>query len=162
MWKRISELHSKRFRTRPLDCAAVTGVIALAVGFGGVGLGALLPRRNERQSHAKGLLTQALNDAVAAIAHVAAGGGSDAQAHYASASARIALHGPREVVEPWRRFQDEGNTNTPRTVVPAWLTPSKPPERPLGHETALDEDLRVLLFGSDRRGTHSPAIRDEK
>jgi hypothetical protein len=81
----------------------VTAVIALAVGFGGVGLGALLTRRNERRSHAGGLLTQALNDAVAAIADVAAGGGSDTPAHYASASARIALRGPREVVEPYRR-----------------------------------------------------------
>jgi hypothetical protein len=84
----------------------------LVVGFGGVGLGALLTRRNERRSRAEGLLTQALNDAVAAIAEVASGGGDEAQAHYASASARIALHGPPEVVEPWRRFQDEGTTNT--------------------------------------------------
>jgi hypothetical protein len=65
----------------PVDCATVTAVIALAVGFGGVGLGGLLTRRNERRSHAEGLLTQALNDAVAAIADVAVGGGSDTPAH---------------------------------------------------------------------------------
>jgi hypothetical protein len=63
-------------------------------------------------------LTQALNDAVAAIAEAASGGGPNAQAHYASASARIALHGPPEVVDAWRRFQDEGNTVTDEEAGP--------------------------------------------
>lgn len=62
----------------------MTAVIAFVVGFGGVGLGVLLARRNEQQSRAEDLLTQALNDAVAAIAEVASGGGPNAQAHYAS------------------------------------------------------------------------------
>jgi hypothetical protein len=57
----------------------MTAVIALIVGFGGVGLGALLARRNEKRSSSERLLTQALNDGVAAIAEIAAGGGADAQ-----------------------------------------------------------------------------------
>jgi hypothetical protein len=126
----------------------MTAVIALAVGFGGVGLGALLTRRNEQQSRAENLLTQALNDAVAAIAEVASGGGPDAQAHYASASARIALHGPPEVVEAWRRFQDEGNTvtNDGRTQMVGAVQAAR---KALGHRTISDADLRVLLFGSN-------------
>lgn len=56
-----------------IDSAAVdvtTAVIALVVGFGGVVLGALLTRRNERRSRADALLAQALSDAVAAISEV--------------------------------------------------------------------------------------------
>jgi hypothetical protein len=134
-----------------VDCAAMTAVIALIVGFGGVGLGALLARRNEKRSRSERLLTQALNDGAAAIAEIAAGGGADAQAHYASASARIALHGPPEVVEPWRRFQDEGTTNTEegraRLVVAVQAA-----RKALRHKMVSDADLRVLLFGSDRPG----------
>jgi hypothetical protein len=121
----------------------------LVVGFGGVGLGGLLARRNERQSRADGLLTQALNDAVAAIAEVAAGGGYDAQAHYASASARIALHGPREVVESWRYFQDEGTTNTEQGQA-RLMTAVQVARTALGHGAVSDADMRVLLFGPNR------------
>lgn len=129
----------------------MTALIALVVGFGGVGLGALLTRRNERRSRAEGLLTQALNDPVAAIAEIAAGGGKDAQAHYASASARIALHGPPEVVEPWRRFQDEGNTNTERGRA-CMMAAVQAARKALGHGAVSDADLRVLLFGPGRPG----------
>jgi hypothetical protein len=130
----------------------MTAVIAFVVGFGGVGLGALLARRNEQQSRAEDLLTQALNDAVAAIAEVASGGGPNAQAHYASASARIALHGPPEVVEAWRRFQDEGNTVTDEGCS-QMVVAVQAARKALGHLTISDADLRVLLFGSDRAGS---------
>lgn len=91
----------------------------------------------------------------------AAGGGSGAQAHYASASARIALHGPREVVEPWCCFQDEGNTNTEDGRA-RLVDAVEAARKALGHETVSEDDLRVLLFGSDRQGTRSRAIRDGK
>jgi len=136
----------------------VDTVITAIVGFGGVALGALLTawltRRNERRSRAEDLLVQALNDAVAAIAEVAHGGDRDAQAHYASASSRVALHGPREVVEVWRRFQDEGNTNTEAGRA-SLLAAVQAARRNLGHEPVSDADLRVLLFGSDRLAVDS-------
>lgn len=118
-----------------------------------------MTRRNKRRSHSEGLLTQALNDAVAAIAEVAAGGSSSAEAHYASA--RIALHGPTEVAESWRRFQDEANTNTEDGRA-RLVDAMKAARKALGHETVSDDDLRVLLFGSDRRGAYSRAIRSGK
>jgi hypothetical protein len=134
-----------------VNCTSVTALIALVVGFGGVRLGALLTRHNERQSRADALLTQALNDAVAAIAELAAEGGASAQAHYASASARIALHGPPEVVEPWRRFQDEGTTNTENGQI-CLVTAARAARKVLGHEAVSDADLRVLLFGPGQPG----------
>lgn len=80
----------------------------MIVGFAGIALGAaltaLFTRRNERQSHADELLAQAVNDAIDAIADVAMGDPpSDAQARYASATGRIALHGSPQVVAAWRR-----------------------------------------------------------
>jgi hypothetical protein len=126
----------------------MTAVIAVVVGLGGVVLGALLARHNERRSRADDLLTQALNDAVAAIAEVANGGGSDALAHYASATARVALHGPPEVVESWRLFQDEGTTNTESGRV-RLVFAVQAARTTLGHQPASDADLRMLLFGSD-------------
>ena len=53
----------------------VAALIALAIGFGGVVLGARLTRRNDRRSRADDLLARALSDAVAAISDVAAGTG---------------------------------------------------------------------------------------
>jgi hypothetical protein len=129
----------------------MTALIALVVGFGGVGLGALLTRRNERRSRAEGLLTQALNDAIEAIAQVAAGGDTDAQTHYASASARIALHGPPEVVESWRRFEDESSTSTEKGRL-CLLAAVQAARKALGHDAVSDADLRMLLFGRDRLG----------
>jgi hypothetical protein len=55
-------------------------LIALAVGFGGVLLGATLTRRNDRRSRGDELLAEAANDAIRAIAHVAASNSTDAQA----------------------------------------------------------------------------------
>src|ERR1700722_14649353 len=73
--------------------AATVGVIGLVGVVLGAALTALLTRRNKRLSHADELLAQAVNDAIDAIADVAAGTAHDAQARYASAVSRIALHG---------------------------------------------------------------------
>lgn len=71
-----------------VDDAAV--LITPAVGVGGLLLGALLARRNDRRSRTDELLAEASNDAVRAIAHVASSNSTDAQAQtdYASAVSR--------------------------------------------------------------------------
>jgi hypothetical protein len=125
---------------------ATAALIALVVGFGGVVLGALLTRRNERRSRADDLLAQALNDAIAAIADVATGTSVDAQARYASAVSRVALHALPEVVQSWRHFQDDATTETDdgRARLVAALQSARVQ---LGHGHAAEADLRVLLFG---------------
>jgi hypothetical protein len=52
-------------------------LIALAVGFGGVLLGAALTRRNDRRARGDELLAEAANDTIRAIAHVAASNSTD-------------------------------------------------------------------------------------
>jgi hypothetical protein len=119
------------------------------VGFVGIALGAaltaLLTRQNERRSHADELLAQATNDAIDAIALVAAGH-SDAQARYASAVSRVALHGSPRVVATWRTFQDDATTETDdgrrRLVAGVQSVRTQ-----LGHGDAGDSDLHVLMFG---------------
>jgi hypothetical protein len=126
----------------------MTAVIALVVGFGGVVLGAMLTRRNERQSRADALLAQALNDAVAAISEVAHHTSPEALARYASAVSRIALHAPPEIVEAWRRFQNDATTVTEdgRVRLVAAIQAAR---GQLGHGSATDTDVYVLLFGHD-------------
>jgi hypothetical protein len=128
--------------------SAATALVALIVGFGGVILGALLTRRNERRLRADDLLAQALNDAVAAISEVA-GGSGDARALYASAVSRVALHAPPDVVESWRRFQDDATTTTEdgRTRLVAAIQSAR---TQLGHDPVPDADLHILLFGSGK------------
>jgi hypothetical protein len=127
--------------------SAAGALVTVAVGFGGVALGALLARRNERQSRSDVLLVEALNDATAAIAE-AASGSEDAQRRYASAVARIGLHAPPEVVRAYRLFQDDATTLTDdgrdRLVAALQLARQR-----LGHGTVSELDLRVLLFGPD-------------
>jgi hypothetical protein len=135
---------------------AAAALFALIVGFGGVVLGALLTRRNEKQSRADDLLAQALNEAVAAIAEIA--NGADAQAPYASALARIALHAPPEVVEAWRRFQDDATTITDDGRA-RLVTALQAARSQLGHDSVSDADLHVLMFGPDSQrlaGPHQP------
>lgn len=131
-------------RLRVVSIAAA--LIALVVGFGGVILGALLTRRNDRRARADVLLVEALNDAVAAIAEVAGGGGPDALIRYASAVSRVALHAPPEVAEAWRRFQDDATTGTlaGRARLLAAIQAAR---HQLGHGSVSDVDLAVLLFG---------------
>lgn len=122
----------------------------MIVGLGGVALGslltALLTRRNQRRSRGDDLLAQTANDAIDAISQVAGGTSSDAQARYASAVSRVALHGAPQVVEAWRTFQDDATTETDdgraRMVAAIQSTRAQ-----LGHGSASDADLHVLLFG---------------
>jgi hypothetical protein len=120
------------------------------VGFIGIVLGAaltaLLTRQNKRRSHADELLAQAVNDAIDAIAAVAAGISPDAQARYASAVSRVALHGSPQVVAAWRTFQDDATSETDdgrRRLV----TAVQSVRAQLGHGNAADSDLHVLMFG---------------
>jgi hypothetical protein len=73
-----------------------------------------------------------------------------AMASYGSTVARIALHGPPNVVEAWRRFQDDVTTTTDdgraRLVQAIQAARGQ-----LGHGLVSDENLHVLLFGP--RGT---------
>jgi hypothetical protein len=124
---------------------ALGAIITFAVGLGGVTLGAMLSRRNERRARSEGLLVEALNDAVDAIAAVA-GGDAGAQRRYASAVSRVALHAPPEMVTVLRRFQDDATTHSPdgRRRLLAVLQEAR---SQLGHAMASDEDVAVLLFG---------------
>jgi hypothetical protein len=127
---------------------AIAALIALAVGFGGVLLGAALTRRNDRRSHADALLSEAANDARRAIAQVAASNSTDAQAQtaYASSVSRVAMHGSPSVVAAWRSFQDDATTETgegrARMVAAIQATRAQ-----LGDGAASDADLHALLFG---------------
>jgi hypothetical protein len=136
--------------------SVVAALVAVAVGFGGVALGALLGRRNEHRSRSDALLVDALNDAVAAIAEAAVGT-EGAQQRYASAVSRIGLHAPPEVVRAFRAFQDDATTLTQdgrdRLVAAFQVARQR-----LGHGEVSGLDLRVLLFGPDGP---SAAVRTE-
>jgi hypothetical protein len=127
-----------------VNVAAV--LIALAVGFGGVLLGATLTRRNDRRSRADDLLARALSDAVAAISEVSAGTVPNAMASYGSAVGRIALHAPPEVVEAWRRFQDNATTTTEDGRA-RLVTAIQAARKQLGHGPVSDQNVHILLFG---------------
>ena len=124
----------------------IEALATFAIGLGGVALGALLARRNEKRARTDRLLAEALNDAIAAIAEVAGGTGPEAQTRYASAVGRIALHASPTVVAAFRRFQDDATTTTPdgraRLIVAVQRARLE-----LGHETVDGDDLGVLLFG---------------
>jgi hypothetical protein len=124
----------------------VSAVLTVVVGVLGIGLGALLARRNERASTTDRLLTEALNDLVAAIAHVANGEGQAAQGRYASATSRIALHASPPVVAAFRRFQDDATTGTPDGRA-RLLDAIHIARRELGQKPADTDDLETLLFG---------------
>lgn len=125
----------------------------MIVGFGGVALGtaltALLARSNERRARRDEPLADAANDAIDAIAEVAAGTSREALAHYASAVSRVALHGSPEVIATWRCFQADATSKTDdgrrRLVAAVQAVRSQ-----LGHGAATDADLYVLMFGQGR------------
>jgi hypothetical protein len=87
-------------------------VLTIVVAVIAAGVGAYLTRRNDRAGHTDRLLAEALNDMVAAIAEVAGGAGPEAQARYASATSRIALHASPAVVAAFRAFQEDATTYT--------------------------------------------------
>ena len=128
----------------------LTAVITFAVGLGGVALGGLLARRNEKRAQGERLLVEALNDAMTAIAEVAGGEGKAAQNRYASATSRIALHASPAVVARFREFQDDADTTT-ADGRQRLLAAVQAARQELGHGQARDSDLAVLLFGPDRR-----------
>jgi hypothetical protein len=115
------------------------------VGLGGVALGAALARRHSKQATTERLLVEALNDLVGGIADVS-NGIPGAQARYASALARIALHGSPAVVLAFRRFQDNASTVTPDGRA-ALVSAVQEARRALGQDVIEDDDLAMLLFG---------------
>jgi len=124
----------------------VTAVVAVVSALGGVSLGAVLTRRNEKRAQAERLLVEALNDAAAAIAEVAQDESPGARARYASAVARIALHGSPLMVATFRRFQDDATTETidGRSRLLAAMMVAR---TGLCHQEAAEDDLAVLFFG---------------
>ena len=122
---------------------------AFAAGVVGVALGAWLARRNEKQAATERLLVDAVSDLVDSIARVAQG---DAGAHapYASALARISLHGSPEVARAFRDHQEEATTATPkgRRLLVAAVQAAR---KELGHQPLDERDLDVLLFGPSSR-----------
>jgi hypothetical protein len=101
-------------------------LITLAVGFGGVLLGAVPTRRNDRRSRADELLAEAANDAIRAIAYVAASNSTDAQpqTHYASAVSRVAMQATPSVVPLGAHSKMTPRRRRPRVVL-AWWRRSK-------------------------------------
>lgn len=122
-------------------------VAALAAGVIGVALGAWLARRNEKRAATEHLLVEAVNDVVDGIAGVAQGT-PDAQAQYAGALARVALHGSPKVVRAFRYHQEDATTITSegrhRLIVAMQQARLE-----LGHQRLDERDLEALLFGAE-------------
>lgn len=131
-----------------------TALITFAAGLGGVVVGGLLSRHNEKKALGERLLVEALNDAGTAIAHVAGGEGQSAQTRYASALKRIALHASPAVISGFRGFQDDATTETDDGRV-RLIAAVQAARRELGKGDASDEDIAVLLFGGTEPGRAS-------
>jgi hypothetical protein len=118
---------------------------ALAAGVIGVVLGALLARSNEKRAATERLLVEAVSDVVDGIAGVAHGS-PDAQARYAAALARVALHGSPEIVRAFSHHQEDATTITPegRSRLVAAMQQAR---MELGRQQLDERDLEVLLFG---------------
>jgi hypothetical protein len=121
-------------------------IAALGAGLVGVVLGAWLTRRNEKQAASERLLVEALSDALRAIAEIANGAGSEAQAAYASALSRLALHASPAVIGAFRAFQADATTVTAdgRRRLLAALAAAR---AELGQPAVSQGDLAILLFG---------------
>jgi hypothetical protein len=118
----------------------------LAVGVLGVALGAWLARRNEKRAATERLLVEAVSDVVDGIAGVAQGI-PGAQARYAAALARVALHGSPEIVRAFSHHQEEATTITQegrRRLVAAM----QQARLELGRQRIDERDLELLLFGA--------------
>ncbi len=126
-------------------------VAALTAGVVRGAWGAWLARRNEKRATTERLLVEAINDLVGGIADVA-NKVPHAQARYASALARIALHGSPEVIRTFRRHQEDATTITPggRQLLVEAIQQSR---QELGHQPVGDDDLSVLLFGANPGST---------
>ena len=123
-------------------------LITFAAGFGGVVLGGLLARRNDRLAHSDRLLVEAINDAVTAVAEVAQEQTTVAQSRYGSALARIALHGSPSVVRCFREFQEEATTVTADGQA-RLLAAVQEARGELSRPSVEDHDVAVLLFGTE-------------
>lgn len=126
--------------------AAMEIVAALAAGVVGVALGAWLARRNEKRAATERLLVEAVSDVVDGIARVAQGS-PDAQALYAAALARVALHGSPEIVRAFSYHQEEATTLTPegRHRLVAAMQQAR---LELGRQRLEERDLELMLFGA--------------
>jgi hypothetical protein len=134
----------------------VAALISLSVGLLGITVGAFLTRRNEKRAEGERLLVGAFNDAATAIAEVAGGEGKVAQARYASAVSRIALHASPAVISKFREFQDDPTTATQdgrRRLIAA----VQEAREELGHGRVKEEDIATLLFGNTEPRQHFSA-----
>ena len=124
-------------------------VAPIVAGVIGVSLGAWLAQRRDKHASDERLLVEALNDMVGGIADVA-NGVSGADARYASALARVVLHGSPRVVGALCAFQEDATTVTPqgRGRLVAALQEAR---RELGHPGLPDEQAVTLLFGIRER-----------
>jgi hypothetical protein len=120
-------------------------VSVLAGAVVGVAFGAWLARRNEKRATTDRLFVEAVNDIVGGIAGVARNV-PDAQVQYASALARVALHGSPDVVRAFRLHQEDATTITPEghRLLTAAVQRSR---KELGRQPLTEEDISVLLFG---------------
>lgn len=127
---------------------------ALAAGVVGVALGAWLARRNEKRAATERLLVEAVSDVVDGIAG-AAQGIPNAEARYAAALARVALHGSPEVVRAFSHHREDATTITfegrRRLLVAMQQARSE-----LGRQRLNERDLEVMLFGLSQRDIVPP------
>jgi len=123
-------------------------VTALVAGVVLGAWGSWLARRNEKKAATERLLVEALNDLVGGIADVAAKV-PYAQARYASALARVGLHGSLGIVQAFRRHQDDATTITAegRQLLVDAVQQAR---RELRQQHVADDALSVLLFGTGK------------
>jgi len=121
-------------------------LVEIAAAFAaGVALGAWLAQRNEKQATTERLLVEAISDVVDGIAGVAQGL-PGAQADYAAALARVALHGSPELVRTFARHQEDATTVTAEGCH-RLVTAMQRARQELGRRGLDERDLEMLLFG---------------
>jgi hypothetical protein len=128
-----------------IGAQVVAEIGTFIAGVAGVTLGAWLARRNEKRAATERLLVEAINDVVDGIAGVAQSV-PGARARYASALARVALHGSPDVVQAFRDHQEDATTMTPegrRLLIEA----VQQARVELGHQRLDAGNVAVLLFG---------------
>jgi hypothetical protein len=132
-----------------------TTIALVAGGLAAAALGAvlspLLTGRNERRAQRVRLHVAALNDALDAFALAGNSGNSPAaKAQYASAFARIAVHGSPALTAACQRFQANADTGTPAGCE-ALAAVVKAARAELGYERIDDDAISTLLFGEPGR-----------
>lgn len=128
--------------------AWITVAVGVAATLGGIALGGVLTRRNERRAQGERLLVEAFNDAVSAIAKVSMGDQAAASG-YLSAVTRIGLHSPPTVLEKFRDFQMDPTVETADGQA-RLIAAIQAARTELGYEQVKDADLAGLLFGKNR------------